>query len=374
VHVSTTAGSHWPVRLTYSASALFSLASGGTNLVYGWSKGADPVSSFVWAAVSVGVSVVFALSWPAFILSLDRKQCARAVMVLVALVVTGVYSVSAALGSAMGGRMNAAAAETATIGARQRAQAAYDQARTSLDQLAPSRPLAEVEALLAVAKPTCRVTTLNGKRDVFCTPNASLVAERARAQRRLELQAQTDRANAALSEAPAHVANSDAVALASYLTGLGVETSADRVNKLLVLLAVLVIECGGGLALTVGMALAGNTGLVTPPRDAGVADGVTAPVSPGAESSAVTALQAVSQAVLPGDRPARDRVLQLVRDAKGLLRTSHRALGMVLGVSASRAGRIVGDLALAGAIRVRTSSTGTVISLIEPTEQRAAIH
>jgi len=43
------------------------------------------------------------------------------------------------------------------------------------------------------------------------------------------------------------VANSDAVALAGYLSGLGVETTADRVNKLLVLLAVLVIECGGGL-------------------------------------------------------------------------------------------------------------------------------
>ena len=54
---------------------------------------------------------------------------------------------------------------------------------------------------------------------------------------------------------PAKVANADAVALTSYLFALGIEASADRVNKLLVLLAVLVIECGGGLALAVGMAL-----------------------------------------------------------------------------------------------------------------------
>src|SRR5205823_1690615 len=54
---------------------------------------------------------------------------------------------------------------------------------------------------------------------------------------------------------PAKLANSDAVALATYLQGLGLSIDADRVNKLLVLLAVLVVECGGGLALGVGISL-----------------------------------------------------------------------------------------------------------------------
>ena len=208
----TTAAGVWPARLCYAAAAIFSAASGGTNLIYGWNKGVDLPTSLVWAGVSVAVSIIFALSWPAFVLSLDRKQWARAAMVFVALVVIGTYSVVAALGSASGGRMNAAATELATTGARLRAEAAYEQARTVLAQLAPSRPLAEVEAMLAVAKPTCRITVLNGKRDTFCTPNASLVAERARAQRRVELQAQMDRASAALSEAPTRVANTDAKA------------------------------------------------------------------------------------------------------------------------------------------------------------------
>jgi hypothetical protein len=253
--VSMRAATSWQARTCYAAAALFTLASGGTNFIYGISKGTDAASSTVWAAVSVGVSIIFALSWPAFILSLDRKQWARAAMVLVALVVTGTYSVVAALGSASGGRMNAVATELATTGTRQRAQAAYDQARAVLAQLAPSRPLAEVEVMLAVAKPTCRVTVLNGKRDTFCTPNASLVAEKARAQRRVELQTQMDRANAALSEAPAHVANTDAKALQRYLGALEIRIDADRLNDLLTLLAVLVIECGGGMALAVGMAL-----------------------------------------------------------------------------------------------------------------------
>src|SRR5262249_26012418 len=149
--------------------------------------------------------------------------------------------------------------------------------------------------------------------------------------------------------------------------------------------AVLVIELGGGASLAIGMALSdrsvsvgrdapGNTGLVTPSCDAGVAAGVTAPGSPSMETPAAAALQGGSQGGVPGNRPARDRVLQLVLDAKGLLRTSHRALGTVLGVSAARAGRIVGELAAAGVIRVRTSSTGTVISLVGVIEPPASVH
>jgi hypothetical protein len=50
-------------------------------------------------------------------------------------------------------------------------------------------------------------------------------------------------------------ANSDAVAMATFLQAIGLRLDADRVNKLLALLAVLCIECGGGLSLAVGMAL-----------------------------------------------------------------------------------------------------------------------
>ena len=63
----TPAGAVWPARLAYCAPAIFTLASAGTNLYYGISKGADAASSAMWGAVSVAVSIVFALSWPAFI-------------------------------------------------------------------------------------------------------------------------------------------------------------------------------------------------------------------------------------------------------------------------------------------------------------------
>jgi predicted ArsR family transcriptional regulator len=60
----------------------------------------------------------------------------------------------------------------------------------------------------------------------------------------------------------------------------------------------------------------------------------------------------------------RDRLLAMVRDANGALRTGHRALGQVLGVSATRAGQLLKELAADGAIRVRAGKTGSVITLV----------
>jgi hypothetical protein len=56
-------------------------------------------------------------------------------------------------------------------------------------------------------------------------------------------------------------ANSDAAALVGYFAALGLNVQTDAVNRLLVLLAVLVIECGGGLALAVGLSLSEHRGL-----------------------------------------------------------------------------------------------------------------
>jgi hypothetical protein len=256
--------------------------------------------------------------------------------------------------------MNAAATEVATTGSRQRAEAAYEQARTALAQLAPSRPLAEVEAMLAVAKPTCRVTVLNGKRDTFCTPNASLVAERARAQRRVELQAQMDRASAALNDAPAHVANTDTRALQRYLGALEIRIDADRLNDLLTLLAVLVIECGGGMALAVGMAL-GEKPLSEQTVHSSPGHSTTHTI---AETPAASKERAGVHTVHSPPKTSRDRLLALVHNANGALRTGHRALGEALGISATRAGQLLKGLAADGAIRVRAGKTGSVITLV----------
>jgi hypothetical protein len=120
------------------------LASAGTNLNYGISKGADAASSVVWAAVSIAVSILFALSWPAVIRALERRQWALAPIAAVALALTGAYSVTAALGSASGSRANANAAEQVITEQRARVEAAYNSAKAEIDDLKPSRPISSV--------------------------------------------------------------------------------------------------------------------------------------------------------------------------------------------------------------------------------------
>jgi len=97
-----------------------------------------------------------------------------------------------------------------------------------------------------------------------CGPPAGLVAELGRAKRRADLEVKLDQASSELSSIqPARVANSDAKVLTRYLGALGFEVSPDRLNDLLVLLAVVTIETGGGLSLSIGMALSGPFGRAT---------------------------------------------------------------------------------------------------------------
>ena len=194
-------------------------------------------------------------------------------MSLVALLLAGSYSVTAALGSAAGGRANAAATETATTDARTKAQAAYDAAKAEMAKLPNARPVGELEALLASAKPQCRIVVTLNRRDTVCGPPAALVAELGRAKRRAELEAKIDGASAELASIqPARVANSDAKALARYLGALGLEVGTGRLNDLLVLLAVVMIEGGGGLSLAIGMALSGPPQPLSPDASADNSD------------------------------------------------------------------------------------------------------
>ena len=109
--VATGQESPWPWRFAYAAAFLFTLGSTGTNLVYGWQKGTDLPSSVIWSAVSLGASILFALSWPAMFSSIERRRWSGSVIAAIALLLTGSYNVTAALGSAMDGRANASALE-----------------------------------------------------------------------------------------------------------------------------------------------------------------------------------------------------------------------------------------------------------------------
>ena len=142
-------------------------------------------------------------------------------MVAIALLITGAYSVSAALGSAIGGRVNAESAQSTADKNRTRAQTAYDLAEKELAKLPATRSVAELETLLENARPVCRVQVTKGNRHTICGKPPALETELARAKSRDKHKASMDKASDELKGLGAgKVANSDAVALQSYLQGL----------------------------------------------------------------------------------------------------------------------------------------------------------
>lgn len=372
----TTTGARWPSRLAFCAAFIFTLASGGINLIYGWQKGGDLPNSLVWASVSLSASIVFALSWPALIRCCDSRSWSRAAIVLVALLVTGSYSISAALGSAVGGRQNADSVEKTASGDRKRAQAAYDTAEQELAKLAPTRPLVELEALTRTARPGCRVHVMNGVRRTVCTKQPAPEVELARARQRAKLRATMDKASSELTKVGAiRVANSDALALADYLGAVGWPISADFVNRVLALLAVLTIECGGGLALAVGMSLSGTGGR---DPDTEVSTERTSPPNTRARDPDTLASKPISQhrdvSTCPGTsgqlRPdtidmdaAGVRFLTFLAGRGGVLIGGQREMGRSLGWSKSWTHEVLHDLAKARLVDLTTGKTGTIVRL-----------
>lgn len=386
--ITTPGGSRWPSRLAYAAALIFTLASSGTNLLYGWSKGTDLGTSLVWAAVSFGVSIVFSLSWPAFINSLDQRQWSRAAMVFVALALTGTYSVTAALGSAMGGRQSASLEEQDVADARKKAQKAYTEAETELEGMkGPAerqkiRSVGELEALISgLPSKACKqiVRVGNGLRQTECPPDprrTTLSAELGRAKRKVELEGKLENASQRLTVVKiTKVANSDAVALTAYLNGLGVEVEVDRLNKLLVLLAVLCIECGGGLALAVGMSLQVSGAAVTGGREASGEVSSDEPQmsrkASGELSTSTSNLQPTQSVTLPAlPLPAssnRDtaglHLLALLQKRGGVLIGGQRRMAELLGWSKSWTHRVLHELAESGHVQLNTDSRGTVVRL-----------
>jgi hypothetical protein len=219
-----------------------------------------------------------------------------------------------------------------------------------------------MEALVAGAKPQCRISmTLERGRETICAKPAPLIAELGRAKRRVELEATIAAAEKAVETAPAAVKDADPLAAAYYMTAAGWKVAAETVSPWLYLLPVLFLELGSAL----GLVVAGTSDVgekapdnQTVPRGAG-----HTPTPQHAEKPAVAEEVPPSTTVHCLPRLARDRLFDMVRDAKGGLRATHQALGTALGISATRSGQLLKQLAADGAIRVRASKTGSVITL-----------
>ena len=206
---------------------------------------------------------------------------------------------------------------------------------------------------------------------------ASLLEDAGRAEQRLQEQrtaarAAMDKASGELASIqPARVANSDAKALTRYLGALGLEVSPDRLNDLLVLLAVVMIEAGGGLSLAIGMALTGPAG---GPTEAPTSKPDVQAEQPRTQPAAAPDAVATTPDTL-AVRPERTRPATVVRPSGeasvaawlrsqgGQAETSMRRLANTLGRSPSGVHNELRRMVASGLLTVVSGPRGTVLAL-----------
>jgi hypothetical protein len=139
----------------------------------------------------------------------------------------------------------------------------------------------------------------------------------------------------------------------------------------LIVLAVAILECGSGLALAVAGALklpasAPPERLVTEQPLADLPDGAgkdTPDHSTRAGTLPEPAVTGVSGGGSGRITSIRGKVMAIIREAGGTIRTDQQTLAALAGVSQATVNRTVASLQAEGAITKRASATGSVLSI-----------
>jgi hypothetical protein len=352
-------------------------ASAATNATYGWYKTEQLPYQIIWASVSIAASGILAIGPTTLLKALRQRMVAGSVVALMAIAICGAYSFTAAIGASAGQRITAEVTQTDVDGTRTRLQTAYKTAKDELGSLPPSAAtVAELDAKIAALKLTpgangCAVIDGPVTKRV-CPEVASLEIERAREARREQLQTTMADATRELKKlGPPKVANTDAAAISGYLAVAGITVSTEALNRWLALLAVALVEFGGGLAFALASILLREP--VTAPTIASEAPSnqpKTKAVDTDDEPEKIEArptLKLVSNRKVQRKPSAHanfsERMLTLVKDSGGQMYAGHRPLAKVLGCSSAHVANVLRDLSDAGHVTVQATKTGTVIRL-----------
>lgn len=370
--ISSTKGqAPWQSRLCMLSASLLIGASAALGTWFGYQTGSHHhvALGLIFAGAALGGELLKPFAIAAAIDSFKRWDVLKGLACLAVGLTCITYSLASELALSAGSRGDLAAKREAQADGAKSAKGKRDRATTELATLKPSRSVSELEPLVANARPVCRIVVTADSRRTACGPPANLVAELGRAKRRAELEATIATAESKLDgPTTATVKNADplASAVAHYLTAAGRNTDADDLATWLYLLPVLFLELGSAFGLVVAGSFrpegsAPQQGVAEQPMHQGL---FIQPTSNAAEQPANVVILAPEHSLrTPQLRSARERLLAMVRDENGVLRTGHRALGEALGVSATRAGQLLRDLARDGVLRVRSSKTGSVVTL-----------
>lgn len=367
-----------PTFLAYLAGCTFTLASAATNLTYAIARADTLAPQIIWGSVAVAASVALALAPSAIVANLASRKYGAASLALVAALIFGAYSVTAALGSATGGRLVAETEASDTASRRSAALSSIGKADVELALIGSGvRTVPVIDAEISqvysrtpglddcVPKPNW---TPSKQHREACKSIAALNVERASAQRKADLEAAIIEAKDDLAsfKPSKTVANADAVALQGFASALGIRVDTDTLNRLLVVLAVLVIELGGGLAFAVGQSIGTNVGTPATSETAGATQRVPSPAHREMPVNAAP-LAPASQAIVPTcpaqDASAEAAVLNVLQRRGGAVIASQRSMADLFGLSRSTVNRTLHDLAASGRVKLATTTKGTVVTL-----------
>jgi hypothetical protein len=403
-HLSS-AGSQITKTLAAISAAGLVFASAGFGAVYAWTTGSvhGPLLASLMVAMAVALELAKPLAVASTLASFKSWAIVRGLLLTVLAAVAIGYSLSAELQLVASTRGDVVAKREAAIEQHDDRRERVKAARTELASLAPARTAEEAQADIAkllADNPkayNCRNATANPTARYVCPKVAVLNGEVARAKRRGDLQTAIDlRTDDANSTDAVKKADPGSSALATYLAALGVNISSTRLSDWLTLVPVLALEIGAALALVLVQAVSSvqtgqgmprqveqkpdtlDQGLAVQPQTA-LPDTKT-PVRTSVPVSGPTASATEKRTPRKPKKRTRGKngkgggggqqgkrrlgnVVDLLKARGGRIEGGQRAIAKSLGLSKSRVNEVLHELAAAGAVRLATSRTGTLVSL-----------
>lgn len=342
---------------SHTAAFGFIAASTAIGATFGYMLGSTygPFLGGIFALAAVAGELAKPLAVSATFRSFASWQFGRGLACLTLALACLTYSIAADLGLSTMLRSDLAAARASETRSVADARARRDRAAQDLAALPPARPSSELAPMIASLKATDK--RLNGCGAEWlatsalrarCIDIARLEAEKARADRRAQLEDTIRVAEADGSAARQIEADPLAASVSAYAGAFGFKVSAEQVSPWLALLLPGLLEIGSAFGLL--LCSVGPTPTQRPTDEQ--------PQTPEFPPSVQPVQPCTVEPVA-----ARDRVLALIREAGGTTHGSVRGLAEQAGTSPTRFRQVVGELSEAGAVKVRTGTTGTTLAL-----------
>jgi hypothetical protein len=364
------ATSNWTSGAASTASMGLVTASAGFGAVYAWKTGS--AHGYLLGGLSVMFAVALEVAKPlavqGFFSAARAWAFGQALCLAVLAVLAVAYSLTAELSLMAGIRSDVVAARQAqSRTANDHAKAAEhreverQRIERELATVGKARPVAELKALIAAyrSKGACAIPNMAS----VCPAN-KLNPELGRAERREKLElalAELNQVEQIASAAPIEVkADPAAEAQSIYLGLLGITVHPATLTEIMILVPVLALEIGSALAVVLARSVA--AGDFAKASEKGVSGAAATP----RENTPRYQCKNANQHHSPKPRrSARNGLLEMLASAKGALRIGQEGLAEALGVTSARVRQLLKELSAAGTIRVRTSSTGSLITLVE---------